>query len=165
MDFSWSDEQLELKKSVIEFAKRYLNDDLIKRDEGSLFSSDLWQKCAEFGILGLPISEEYGGRGKDILTTICIMEGLGYACKDNGLIFGMSAQMWDIQMPILDFGTEEQKQTYLPKFCNGESIGAIAMTEPESGSDAYSISTTANKKDDYYILNTPPQFPMAEEVQ
>jgi len=68
-------------------------------------------------------------------------------------MFGLSAQMWDVQMPILDFGTEEQKNKYLPKLCSGESIGSISMTEPQSGSDAFSISTTAEKKDDFYILN------------
>ncbi len=153
MDFSWSDEQLELKKAVIDFARNQLNDDLIVRDEQSLFPKDLWQKCADFGILGLPVPENYGGRGKDVLTSILMMEGLGYACKDNGLIFGMSAQMWDVEMPLLDYGTDEQKNKYLPKLCSGQSIGAIAMTEPESGSDAFSLSTTAKKQGDYYILN------------
>ena len=153
MDFSWTEEQLELKAAVIDFARNQLNDDLINRDEESIFPKELWQKCADFGILGLPVPEEYSGRGKDILTSILVMEGLGYACKDNGLIFGMSAQMWDVEMPLLDYGTDEQKNKYLPKLCSGKSIGAIAMTEPESGSDAFSLSTTAEKKDDYYILN------------
>ena len=142
-----------LDHAVIDFDHKQLNDDLIKRDEESTFSKNLWQKCADFGILGLPIPEEYNGRGEDILTSILVMEGLGYACKDNGLIFGMSAQMWDVQMPILDYGNNEQKSKYLPKLCSGESIGAIAMTEPESGSDAFSLSTTAKKQDDCYILN------------
>ena len=153
MNFSWSEEQIEFKNAVIEFAKKQLNDDLIHRDENSVFPLGLWQKCADFGILGLPFPEKYGGKGKDILTTICVMEGLGYACKDNGLIFGMSAQIWDVQMPIMDFGTEEQKEKYLPGLCNGELKGSIAMTEPGAGSDAYSISTSAEKKEDYYILN------------
>jgi alkylation response protein AidB-like acyl-CoA dehydrogenase len=153
MDFSWTDEQLEFKKAVIEFAHKELNDDLINRDQNSTFPMELWRKCADFGVLGLPFPKKYGGQEMDILTTISVMEGLGYACKDTGLIFGMSAQMWDVQMPILDFGSEGQKQKYLPKLCNGESIGAIAMTEPESGSDAFSLSTTAEKQGDNYILN------------
>ena len=153
MDFSWSEDQLLLKKSVIEFARKQLKDDLIKRDSESKFPLDLWKKCADFGIMGLPVPEEYGGRGESIMSSVYAMESLGYGCKDNGLLFGMSAQMWDVEMPILDFGTEQQKKKYLPSLINGESIGSISMTEPQSGSDAYSISTTAEKKDGYYILN------------
>lgn len=94
MDFSWSEEQLKFKRSVIEFAKKELNDDIIQRDKDGLFSRKLWGKCADFGIQGLPFPEEYGGFNSDILTTLLVMEGLGYACKDSGLIFGINAQMW-----------------------------------------------------------------------
>ena len=153
MEFSWTKEQLDYQKKVIEFAKKELNDSIVSHDDKSDFSRQDWQKCADFGILGLPIPEEYGGRGNDILTSILVMEGLGYGCKDNGLIFGISAQMWDVEMPLLDYGNDEQKNKYLPKLCSGESIGAIAMTEPDSGSDAFSLSTTAQRQGDYYILN------------
>ena len=153
MDFSWSEDQLMLRKSVIEFAQKQLKDDLIERDSESKFPFNLWKKCADFGIMGLPVPEKYGGRGDSILSSVYAMEALGYGCRDNGLLFGLSAQMWDVQMPILDYGTEQQKNKYLPKLINGESIGSISMTEPQSGSDAYSISTTAEKKDGYYVLN------------
>ena len=153
MDFSWSEDQIMLRKSVIEFAQKQLKDDLIERDSSSQFPLALWKKCADFGILGIPFPEEFGGRGESILSSIYAMEALGYGCRDNGLMFGLSAQMWDVQMPILHFGTHEQKSKYLPKLSSGESIGSISMTEPQSGSDAYSITTTAEKKDDYYILN------------
>jgi alkylation response protein AidB-like acyl-CoA dehydrogenase len=89
----------------------------------------------------------------DILTTALAMEGLGYACKDSGLIFGINAQMWSVQMPILRFGTEEQKRKYLPDLCCGKSIGAHGMTEPDSGSDAFGLRTSAVLNDDYYVLN------------
>jgi len=153
LDFSWSEDQLMLRKAVIEFARKQLNDDLIDRDSESKFPLDLWKKCADFGILGLPVPEKYGGREEGILSSVYAMESLGYGCKDNGLLFGMSAQMWDVEMPILDYGTEQQKNIYLPKLISGKSIGSISMTEPQSGSDAYSISTTAEKKDGYYVLN------------
>ncbi len=153
MDFSWSQEQRELKKAAIEFASKALNDDLITRDEKSMFSSEFWKKCADFGVLGLPIPEEYGGLGKDIMTTILVMEGLGYGCKDVGLLFGLSAHLWDVEMPILDYGSEDQKKRYLPRLCNGQFIGAIAITEPEAGSDAFSLTTKADKQGDHYILN------------
>jgi alkylation response protein AidB-like acyl-CoA dehydrogenase len=153
MDFSWSDDQLKLRETIVEFAQKQLKDDLIKRDSESEFPKDQWQKCADFGILGLPFPEEYGGKGESVLSSVYAMEALGYGCKDNGLMFGLSAQIWDVQMPILNYGSEHQKNKYLPKLCNGEMIGAISMTEPQSGSDAFSISTTAEKKADHYILN------------
>ena len=153
MDFSWSEDQLALRESVIDFAQKQLKDDLIEKDSNSEFPLGNWRKCADFGIIGLPLPEQYGGKGESALTSVFAMEALGYGCKDNGLLFGLSAHMWDVQMPILHYGTEEQKIKYLPKLCNGESIGSISMTEPQSGSDAYSISTTAEKKDGHYILN------------
>lgn len=153
MDFSWSEEQRQLKNGVIEFARNELKDDLIKRDKDGLFSRQLWQKCAEFGVLGMPFPKEFNGQGTDILTTIAVMEGLGYACKDNGLLFGINAQMWSVQMPILKFGTPEQKSDYLSKLCSGALIGAHAMSEPDSGSDAFSLNTTAKLDGEEYILN------------
>lgn len=105
------------------------------------------------GIQGLSVPETYGGTGADILTTMLVMEGLGYGCKDNGLIFAINAQMWSVQHPILTFGTEEQKERYLPKLCAGEWVGAHGMTEPDSGSDAYSLRTRAERQGDRYTLN------------
>ena len=83
MDFSWSDEQLEFKQSVIKFAKNELNNDTIERDNDSLFDKKLWQKCARFGIQGLAIPKKYGGSGADPLTAVLALEGLGYGCRDN----------------------------------------------------------------------------------
>lgn len=153
MDFSWDDEQLAYKKAVIEFAKKDLNQDLIERDREANLSRENWKKCADFGIQGMPFPEEFGGADADILTSMLTMEGLGYGCKDNGLIFGINAQMWSVQMPILHFGTQEQKQKYLPDLCNGDQIGAHGMTEPNTGSDAYNLKTRAERVDGGYILN------------
>ncbi len=153
MDFAWTPEQLEVRKGVIEFAQGELRDGLVARDHDSAASRALWKKCADFGIQGSAVPEAYGGLGNDILTTMLIMEGLGYGCRDNGLIFGLNAQMWSVQHPILTFGTEEQKQRYLPGLCAGETVGAHGMTEPDSGSDAYSMRTTAVRHGDGYVLN------------
>lgn len=158
MDFSWTEEQLEFKKAVIEFAQNELNDDVISRDRDSQFSRELWQKCADFGLLGLGVPEAYGGSDTDIVTTMQVMEGLGYGCRDNGLIFALNAQMWSIQHPILTFGNDEQKQKYLPRLVSGELIGAHGMTEPDSGSDAYSLRTRAEKVDGGYVLNGTKMF-------
>ena len=117
-----------------------------------MFQREHWKKCAAFGIQGLPFPEEYGGQGADIMSTVIAMEGLGYACKDSGLVFGLNAQMWSVQMPILHFGTEEQRKRYLPALCKGELIGAHGMSEPGSGSDAFALSTRAERDGDHYVL-------------
>jgi alkylation response protein AidB-like acyl-CoA dehydrogenase len=153
MDFSLGPEDLEFRARVIRFAQNELNDDLIERDRESRFSREGWNKCAAFGIQGLPIPEEYGGSASDIMTTTVAMEALGYGCKDNGLLFSIHAQMWSLEMPLLLFGTEEQKQRYLPGLCDGSIIGVHGMTEPDSGSDAFSLKTRAEKRGDRYVLN------------
>lgn len=158
MDFSWSKEQLAFKEMVIKFAQNELNEGLIEQDRAGEISIDNWKKCAELGILGLPIPEEYGGTAEDIMTTMLVMEGLGYGCKDNGLIFAMNAQMWSVQLPILLFGTEEQKKKYLPGLCSGDLIGAHGMSEPDSGSDAYSLHTRADRVEGGYMINGSKMF-------
>jgi hypothetical protein len=147
MDFSWTDEQIAFKNAVIKFAQKELNNGIVDRDQKGELSLENWRKCAQFGIQGLPIPEEYGGSEADVMTTLLAMEGLGYGCRDNGLIFAINAQMWAVELPILVFGTPEQKQKYLPGLCRGEIIGAHGMTEPDSGSDAYSLRTRADKAD------------------
>jgi len=153
MDFSLSDELLELRRAVVDFGRRELTDDIVRRDREGRFSRELWNRCAEFGILGLPIPQKYGGGEAGLMATIVAMEGLGYACKDNGLVFGLNAQMWSVELPVLEFGTDEQRARYLPRLCDGSWIAAHGMTEPDAGSDAFSLSTTAERAGDHYILN------------
>ncbi len=153
MDFAFSEDQLEFKKSAIHFARETLNEGIIERDRDAAFSDELWKKCADFGIQGSAFPEEYGGLNADIFSTMLLMEGLGYGCKDSGLLFAINGQMWTVQMPILRFGTKEQKERYLPKLCSGELIGANGVTEPDSGSDAFSLRTLARREGDCYVLN------------
>ena len=129
MDFALSDEQVELSKAVFEFARDALNDGLEAHDDAGEFPRESWKKCAEFGLLGLPIPAEYGGQGQDLLTTSVAMEALGRGCRDNGLVFSLNAQMWACEMPILHFGTEEQKRAWLPRMVSGAAIGAHAITD------------------------------------
>jgi alkylation response protein AidB-like acyl-CoA dehydrogenase len=126
MDFSWTDEQLQLKNAVVEFAKGELNDDLVASEGRGEFSRQKWEKCARFGIQGLPIPEEYGGTGADILSTMLAMEGLGYGCHDNGLVFALNAQLWSVQLPIVTFGTRRRSKPIYPA-CAAESL--LARTE------------------------------------
>ncbi len=153
MDFKWSKDQQALREAVVELAQAELNEGLHERDEREEFNRGGWNKLAAFGIHGLPIPAEYGGMGLDALTTVGVLERLGYGCRDNGLIFSINAHMWTVGMPLLAFGTDEQKARFLPKLCAGELVGANAMSEHESGSDAYSLTTTAENRGDHYLLN------------
>ena len=153
MDFDLTEEQRSLRDSIVAFASRELNDDVVERDKSGTFSREAWKKCADIGLLGLPVPEAYGGAGADALSTMVALEALGYACTDNGLIFSVNAQMWACETPIVRFGTEEQKQRWLPGLCDGSVIAAHGMSEPGSGSDAFSLSTTARKDGVSYVLD------------
>src|SRR6185436_1793880 len=117
MDFSWSAEQQELLTAVERFAREQLNSKLIDNDRDEVFDLVAWKKCGEFGFQGLPTPTEYGGLGLDALTTVGALEKLGYACKDNGLIFSINAHLWTVVMPLITAGTKEQKRRYLPDLC------------------------------------------------
>jgi alkylation response protein AidB-like acyl-CoA dehydrogenase len=138
---------------VERFAQARLNDELIARDRECRFSREAWRACAELGVLGLPFPAEYGGAGADVLTTSRTMEALGFGCRDNGLLFSLNAQLWSVQLPLWKFGTPEQKLRWLPRLCSGECIGAHGMTEPDSGSDAFGLRTTALADGDGYRLS------------
>jgi len=153
MDFAQTPDQLALRGQVIDFARAQLRDDVVSRDHNGSFAHELWARCAAFGIQGLPFPAQYGGGGRDILSTVVAMEALGYACADNGLVFALGAQLWSVQMPIARFGSDEQKGRYLSRLCRGENIGAHAMSERDAGSDAYSIRTSAQRVDGGYRLD------------
>jgi alkylation response protein AidB-like acyl-CoA dehydrogenase len=153
MDFAWKAEQKALFETIDRFARQSLGANLIERDREGIFDREGWKLCGEFGIQGLPVPEQYGGLGTDALTTVGALERLGYACPDNGLVFSMNAHMWTAVMPLVSFGTEAQKQKYLPGLCGGELIGGNAMSEPDAGSDSYSLGTTATKRGDRYFLS------------
>ena len=110
-------------------------------------------RCAEFGVQGLPVPEELGGSAADPITIALTMEALGYGCCDNGLLFSLGAQTWSCTLPLVRFGTDEQKRRYLPSLCDGSLIGVQAMTEPDSGSDAFAMRTSARRVDDGWILD------------
>lgn len=143
MDFELTEQQRQLREHAAELARTRLQPGLAERDRHGYFTRELWQACADFGVLGLPFPERYGGSARDVLTTVMVMEGLGHGCGDNGLLFGLNAQMWSVQHPIERFGTDEQKQRFLPGLIAGQIIGAHGMTEPGSGSDAFSLTTRA----------------------
>jgi alkylation response protein AidB-like acyl-CoA dehydrogenase len=154
MDFSWTDEQLARRAAARDFAARELADDALgARDHEGRFDRALWERCARFGILGLSVPTEYGGAEIDLPTAMLVMEGVGEGCPDNGLAFALNAQLWTVQRPIARFGSEEQKRRYLPGLCDGTLIGAHALTEPNAGSDAFSLAMHAERRGDDYVLN------------
>lgn len=153
MDFDLTDEQKQFRQAVTEFATRELNRDLSGRDAAEEFSRESWQKCADFGLTGLPVPVEYGGQGADPLTIAFALEALGYGCRDNGLIFSLNAHMWSAASPIARFGTAEQKERWLRGMCDGSIIGVQAMTEPGTGSDAFALRTRATAHDGHFVLN------------
>lgn len=153
MDFGWSEEQRRHRDAVVEFARSELNDDVVRRDAEETFSTESWKRCADFGIQGLPVPHEYGGSAADPLTLVSTLESLGYGCTDNGLLFALGAQMWSAQAPLVRFGSEEQKEQYLPGLCDGSLVGIQAMTEPDSGSDAFALATSARRSGDRYVLD------------
>jgi hypothetical protein len=153
MDFALSAEQRELKEAAAVFAREKLGGGLGEREDAGEFSAEAWRACARFGVQGLPVPAEFGGGGSDVLTTVLVMEALGYGCGDNGLIFSLNAQMWSLELPLVKFGSPAQQQAYLPGLVSGDIIGVHAMTEPDSGSDAFSMRTRAERRGDSYVLN------------
>jgi len=150
MDFTLNDNQkmiLELVDEVCEkeFAPRA--DEIAAKGE---FPAENVKKLAELDLFGITIPEKYGGLGIDYLTWALVSERISRACITTGLIFGTDLLC---TYPLLQFGNEEQKSKFLPPLAKGESLGAFALTEPEAGSDAGNVQTTARKEKDSYVLD------------
>ena len=154
MDFKITNEQKQYQKELRLFCKNQLNDE----KDLTHFSKELWEKISEFGILGLTISEEYGGLGESYLTASIAMEALGYNCINNGLIFTITNHMWVALNIIYLYGNDAQKDTYLRSMVSGEKIGAFALTEAEAGSDATSIMAYAESENGGYRLSGSKMF-------
>ena len=153
MDFSLTPDQRSLYDGIVRFARETLNAGAIERDRSHTFPHDLWLRCGEMGLQGLPVPEEYGGVGLDPLSTAIALEALGYGCEDGGLSFSICAHLLACVVPIVHHANDEQKRTYLPRLANGTLIAANAMSEPDSGSDAYAMKTTAVRDGAGYRLN------------
>jgi alkylation response protein AidB-like acyl-CoA dehydrogenase len=146
-------EQAAFYDAVVGFARTLSRDEIRANDRAAEFPRESWRRCGEFGIHGLPAPTEYGGGGADVVTTILALEALGYGCADNGLVFAINAHMWTSVVPLWHVGTEEQRRTWLPGLCSGELVGCHAMTEPDAGSDPFSIATSARRTADGWVLN------------
>lgn len=153
MEFSLSQEQEALRLEIVEFSRSALNEGARERDQECRFDRDVWNRCAEAKLTGLAVPVEYGGRGLDSLTTALALEAFGYGCVDGGLVFAVSAHMLAAAVPLWKHGSEAQRREVLPQLCAGRAIAAIAMTEPESGSDVYSLGTRAVSEGDGFRIH------------
>ena len=145
MDFGWTPEQLELRTEAIAFARRVLDEGVDADDRDGRFPAEKWDKLASWGFFGLSVPSELGGAGLDLMSALLVTEGLGVGCSDGGLLFSASVQAWVVIPTILRFATEEQRRRHLPGLLDGSVIGALAVTEPESGSDAFAMKTVAER--------------------
>ena len=153
MDFKLTEQQEKLREQVGDFARGVLNKRAFVTDSPQYFTREDWKLCGKAGILAMPITQEYGGQGFDSLTTAVGLEALGYSCDDAGLPFAIAAQMLSCLIPIARFGSNDQREQYLPSLCAGDQIIANSITEATSGSDVYNMDSRAVKEADFYTLN------------
>jgi len=151
MDFELSRQQKLAGKIAREFAMEELEPTADERDEKMEFPAGAINKMAGLGFMGISIPKEYGGSGLDSISYVLIIEEIARACASTAIIVSVHNSV--CAYPILALGTEEQKKKYLPELTSGRKIGAFALTEPNTGSDAASIETTAEFKGDHYVLN------------
>lgn len=152
MDFTLGEEQELLRTHIIRFCRKELNEGVRERDRAQTFPHDLWLKCGRMGLQGLPVPQEYGGGGLDPITTAVALEAFGYGCRDGGLVFSVCAHLLACVVPIWKHGSEEQKRRYLPKLCDGTLIAVNAMSELDSGSDAFTMSARAQPDGDGFRI-------------
>lgn len=150
MNIRFTEEQEMMRKMVRDFAQAEI-EPFVERMEKGEFPRDILRKMGSLGLMGIPVPEQYGGAGMDFTSYIIAIHELSKVSATVGVILSVHTSVGT--NPILYFGTEEQKNKYIPKLASGEYLGAFCLTEPGSGSDAGSLKTKAVKKDGTYILN------------
>ena len=158
MDFSVTAEQREFRNSVRELAGDVVAPGAAGRDREHRFDREVWNKLAEAGITGLPVPESYGGSGASVVDLCLANEALAEGGHDGGLNLSLGAHWVIGTLPIWLHGSEELKRRWLPGLCDGTYIGSWASTEPEAGSDAAGLSTTAVRDGDQWVLNGTKMF-------
>ena len=153
MEFSFSREQMMVKKEGLRFAKKEIVPRVQEHDLKGAFDFQSFRKMGDFGILGLHFPEELGGGGADVITTVLAGEALGEAGVDGGLTLAYGAHSFLCADTIFRHGSDDQRRHYIPKLACGEWIGCMGLSEPDAGSDVASMTTTATRRKDSYILN------------
>ena len=151
MDFQLTDEQRLISETAREFADREIVPRVRDNDRAARFDRELASKLGEVGYLGAPVAEEYGGRGLDYIGYGLIVEQVGRA--DSSARTVVSVQTSLVAGSIERWGTEEQKQKWLPRLCSGEALGCFGLTEPDTGSDAANLRTRATKTDSGWSIS------------
>lgn len=150
MNFHFTEEQQMMRQMVREFAANEIAP-FVEHMERGEFPRPILKKMAELGLMGITVPEQYGGAGMDFTSYIIAIHEISKVSATVGVILSVHASVGT--NPILYFGTEEQKQKYVPKLASGEYLGAFCLTEPGAGSDAASLKTTAIRDGDHYVLN------------
>ena len=153
MSVELTQDQEELQAAAIEFARTELGGLGLEADRDAAFNRAGWDACARFGVFGMPIPQEWGGLGLGLTPLLAVMEGLGYGSRDQGLLFSINAHLWTNSIPVLIYGTDDQRREYLPRLSSGALVGANGASEPGAGSDIFSMRTTAERDGDCYVLN------------
>lgn len=149
---TWNEDQQGLRDGFARWHAALSAEDR-ELDKAQAFSRRHWEIAARTGLFGLPFDELWGGLGQDLLTTLYVLESLGYGCRNGGLAFSISTHMVSCGVPLQRFGTDEQKQRFLARLCDGSAIAAHAITEPDSGSDALAMRTSARAEGGRWVLN------------
>jgi len=153
-----SPSQRERVNATLHFARSRLAPGARERDAGGRFDRRVWDEAAAFGLACLPIPEKWGGSGLDAVDTMLVVEALGKACDDGGLVFSLCAHMFASAVPIWRSGSTHHLERYLPDLASGNLICANGTSEPEAGSDVYAMKATAERVGDEYVLNGTKSF-------
>src|SRR5262245_57057452 len=142
MDFGWTEEQAMVRKMAREFAEE-IRDEAERAETEARFSHEITRKMGEMGFLGMTVPEEFGGFGAGYISYLVALEEITKVSPPTGMTMGLHNSL--VASPLLTYGTEEQKRSYLAPIARGEKLGAYALTEPDAGSDAANQRTRADR--------------------
>lgn len=151
MHFDLTAEQAMIRDLIHDFAEAEVAPGAIERDRTGAFPTEVFEKMAKLGLMGLPFPERYGGGGADTISFAIVVEELSRVCASTGITYSAHISLGGA--PLHLFGTEEQKANYLTPLCKGEYLGAFGLTEPDAGSDAGGTKTTAVQDGDRWVIN------------